>query len=121
MAAKIIDGKLIAKSIREDIKQQTADLVKIKGFQPGLAAVIVGDNQASRLYVNSKRKACAEVGIYSEEHSLPKETTQVDLLKLIDKLNHDPKIHGILVQLPLPKHIDADKLFELINPKKDVD
>ncbi len=121
MAAKIIDGKLIAKSIREEIKKKTEELIRQHGIQPGLAAVIVGDNPASRVYVNSKRKACAEVGIYSEEHALPKEMAQEDLLKLINQLNSNPKIHGILVQLPLPKQIDEKTIINSVSPYKDVD
>lgn len=121
MTAKIIDGKLIAKTIREEIKMKTAELISQRGIQPGLAAVIVGDNPASHVYVNSKRKACAEAGIYSEEHALPQETTQDQLLKLVAQLNNDPKIHGILVQLPLPKQIDEKTIIHSVSPKKDVD
>ena len=121
MTAKIIDGKQIAKSIREDIKKKVTELVNQRGIQPGLAAVIVGDNPASRVYVNSKRKACAEVGIYSEEHALSKDTTQDELLQLVDQLNTNPKIHGILVQLPLPKQIDEKIILKRVSPQKDID
>ena len=121
MPAEIIDGKQIAKAIREEIKGKIADLVKTKGIQPGLATVLVGDNPASRSYVNSKRKACAELGIYSDEHTLPDSISQAELLQLIDQLNKNPKIHGILVQLPLPKQIDEKRIIENVSPKKDVD
>lgn len=92
-----------------------------KGVSVGLAVVIVGDDPASRIYVNSKKKACEEIGIYSEEHALPKATSEQELLALVDKLNHDDKIDGILVQLPLPSHIDEKKIINAIDPKKDVD
>ncbi len=118
--AEIIDGKKIAAEIRGRIKEETGKLAA-KGRQPGLAAVLVGDNPASVIYVRNKRKACEEVGIYSEEHTLPETTTQEDLLKLILQLNNEPKIHGILIQLPLPKHLDTDRVVYTVSPKKDVD
>jgi len=118
--AEIIDGKKIAAEIRgrikDDVKKLTAE-----GRQPGLAAVLVGDNPASVIYVRNKRKACEEVGIYSEEHKLSATTTQEDLINLIFRLNNDPKIHGILVQLPLPKPLDAEQVVYAVSPKKDVD
>ncbi|MCX7918115.1 MAG: bifunctional methylenetetrahydrofolate dehydrogenase/methenyltetrahydrofolate cyclohydrolase FolD [bacterium] len=121
MSAQIIDGKAIAKEIRQQIKEEIAQLVATGKTQPGLAVVIVGNNPASRVYVNAKKKACAEVGIYSEEYALPETITESELISLIQKLNHDRKIHGILVQLPLPDHIDEQKVIESINPQKDVD
>jgi methylenetetrahydrofolate dehydrogenase (NADP+)/methenyltetrahydrofolate cyclohydrolase len=120
MPAKIIDGRAVAARIRSDLKSKIADLT-ITGKQPGLAVVIVGDNPSSRKYVNMKKKACAELGIYSEEHALPENLTQNDLLRLIDDLNSNPKIHGILVQLPLPKHLNEQFIIERISPAKDVD
>ena len=120
MSARIIDGKAVATGIRENLKGKIADLTR-QGKQPGLAVVIVGDNPASRVYVNMKKKACAELGIYSEEHALPAETTQSGLLRLIEELNCNPGIHGILVQLPLPKHLDEQTVLEKIVPEKDVD
>ncbi|MBR5542974.1 MAG: bifunctional methylenetetrahydrofolate dehydrogenase/methenyltetrahydrofolate cyclohydrolase FolD [Oscillospiraceae bacterium] len=120
MSAVIIDGKATSKKIREGV---LADINKLSelGVKAGLAVVIVGDNPASRTYVNNKKKACAECGIYSEEYALPEETTEEELLALIDKLNKKEDINGILVQLPLPKHISEDKVIAAINPDKDVD
>jgi methylenetetrahydrofolate dehydrogenase (NADP+) / methenyltetrahydrofolate cyclohydrolase len=119
-AAEIIDGKRIAAEIRARIKEETEELAG-KDRRPGLAAVLVGDNPASVIYVRNKRKACEEAGIYSEEHHLPETTTQTDLKKLIARLNFDPRIHGILIQLPLPEPIDTDKILFEISPDKDVD
>lgn len=116
----IIDGKEISKKIREEIKLEV-DRLKKSGIIPGLAVIIVGDDKASRIYVNNKKKACQEVGIYSEEYALPEETTQNELVSLIQKLNGNSNIHGILVQLPLPLHIDEKVVIEMINPDKDVD
>jgi methylenetetrahydrofolate dehydrogenase (NADP+) / methenyltetrahydrofolate cyclohydrolase len=120
MPAKIIDGKAVAARIRENLRIQINDLTA-QGKQPGLAVVIVGDNPASRLYVNMKKKACAELGIYSEEHALPGDITQEKLLQIVNDLNSNPKIHGILVQVPLPKHLDEQSVIEKILPAKDVD
>src|SRR5699024_1948261 len=106
MNNKILDGKSLAKSIRKEIKIKTNDLKKEKNITPGLAVVLVGDDPASHSYVRMKEKACIEAGFHSELHKLGENITQEDLILLIDKLNNDPKIHGILVQLPLPKHID---------------
>jgi len=117
MPAKIIDGKKIADGILDEIKLKIA---KSK-TRPGLALVLVGDNPASQIYVNSKEKKCREVGIYVERHNLPKETSEVDLLVLIEKLNQKKEIHGILVQLPLPKHIDENLITNAILAHKDVD
>lgn len=115
-----IDGKAVAAEIKAKVAEDVAAL-KAKGIYTGMAVVLVGDDPASKVYVNNKKKACAEVGIYSEEHLLPKETTQEELLALIEKLNRDPKIHGILVQSPLPKHLDEKLVVEHIDPNKDVD
>jgi len=118
--AKVIDGKAIAAQLREEIKQQTEQL-KQQGVTPGLAVVLVGEDPASRVYVSMKEKACEAAGIFSDEHKLPAETTEAQLLALIDELNNDKRIDGILVQLPLPDHIDESKVLEAISPKKDVD
>ncbi len=117
---KIIDGKAIAAEIRQEI---AADVVALKarGVTPGLAVVLVGDDPASRVYVSMKEKACEQAGIFSDEHKLPEETTEAQLLALIDDLNRDDRIDGILVQLPLPDHIDESKVLEAVSPKKDAD
>lgn len=120
MKAKLIDGKAVSAQLRETLKQEVAALAE-KGITPGLAVVIVGQDSASRVYVNNKKKACAELGIYSEEHALPAETTQEELLALVRQLNERPEISGILVQLPLPKHLDEKLVIETISPDKDVD
>lgn len=119
--AKIINGKEISAQIREQIKEETLKMQEENGVTPGLAVIIVGDDPASKVYVANKKKACAEVGFYSEEYALPEETDEHSLLELIDKLNKRPDIDGILVQLPLPKHIDAKKIVDSIRPDKDVD
>ncbi|MEK7713417.1 MAG: bifunctional methylenetetrahydrofolate dehydrogenase/methenyltetrahydrofolate cyclohydrolase FolD [Deltaproteobacteria bacterium] len=119
--ATIIDGKAISQKIRSEVKAATEILIKEKGVTPGLAVVLVGDNPASKVYVGSKEKACIEMGFYSEKHVLPVTASQDELLKLIDKLNKDKNIHGILVQLPLPKQINEDLVLEAISPEKDVD
>ncbi|MDR0286168.1 MAG: bifunctional methylenetetrahydrofolate dehydrogenase/methenyltetrahydrofolate cyclohydrolase FolD [Clostridiales bacterium] len=120
MSAKIIDGKAVATRIKGQISEEIVNL-KNKGVIPCLAVVIVGNDQASRGYVNSKKKACEEVGMKSVEYALPEETSQDDLVKLIFKLNKDPEVHGILVQLPLPAHISEKSVINLIDSKKDVD
>lgn len=117
---QIIDGKLVSKNIRQKIKEEVSDL-KRRGINPGLAVILVGDDPASKVYVKNKKKACEEVGIRSEEFLLKKETSQESLISLIDKLNHDPHINGILVQLPLPSHIDEKAVIGSIFPEKDVD
>ncbi len=118
--AVIIDGKAVAAKVRAGIKEETEALIK-KGKTPGLAVVIVGNDQASRAYVNNKEKACAEVGIRSEEYALPEETTEEELLALVDKLNKKDDVDGILVQMPVPKQIDSEKVINAISPEKDVD
>lgn len=120
MAAQIIDGKQTSAKLRQSIYDKVAELKK-KGVNPGLAVIIVGDDPASRTYVNNKKKACAECGIYSEEYALPAETQEKELLELIGVLNGRSDINGILVQLPLPKHISEDKVILAIDPSKDVD
>ncbi len=119
--AKILDGKAVSQRVKDDLKKETEKFVKENGFAPGLAVVIVGNDPASRVYVNSKKRACEEIGYYSEEHALCESTTEDELLNLVEKLNNDDKIHGILVQLPLPKHINEETIINAINPKKDVD
>ncbi len=118
--AQIIDGKAIAAKIRAEITTEAAKLAA-RGVTPGLAVVLVGEDPASRVYVSMKEKACQDVGIFSDEYKLPAETSEADLLALIEKLNKDRKIHGILVQLPLPKHINTEKVLEAISPDKDAD
>ncbi|GBR73462.1 5,10-methylene-tetrahydrofolate cyclohydrolase [Candidatus Termititenax aidoneus] len=117
MTAQIIDGKKIAQNIREKIKTEVAKLA----VKPGLAVILVGADPASQVYVNSKEKACQEIGFYSEVHRLPETTGEAELLALIQKLNVDPKIHGVLVQLPLPQQINEDKIILAVEPAKDVD
>lgn len=118
--AAVIDGKAISAKVKSEVKQET-EALKAKGISIGLAVVIVGDNPASRVYVNNKKKACAEVGFESFEYALPEETTQEELLALVDKLNKDDTVNGILVQLPLPKQIDEKAVINAILPEKDVD
>lgn len=120
MAAKIIDGKATSAKMRGAILEKV-EALKSRGITPGLAVIIVGNNPASRVYVNNKKKACAECGIYSEEYALPEETTEEQLLTLVRELNERKDINGILVQLPLPKHISEDKVILTIRPEKDVD
>ena len=116
-----IDGKAISAQIREEIKEKTAAFVAERGYAPGLAVVIVGEDPASQVYVRNKALACEQVGFYSEVHRLPAETKQEELNALVDRLNADGKIHGILVQLPLPKHLDETEVLLRIDPSKDVD
>ena len=118
---ELIDGKKVSEHIRREIAEGVEKLKSDTGIVPGLAAVLVGSNPASEIYVRNKRKACSTSGIYSEEHKLPEETTEEELLELINKLNNDPKIHGILVQLPLPKQINGTKILRSVSPLKDVD
>ena len=120
MAAEIIDGKAIAKQVREEVAEEAAALAA-NGVTPGLATVLVGDDPASHVYVRSKRKACAEVGIKAWDHDLPASTPQQDLLDLLDDLNADAAVHGILVQLPLPEHVDEQLVLDRVDPAKDAD
>ena len=119
--AKIIDGKAISAQIRSEIAQKREEFTKENGVVPGLAVIIVGEDPASKVYVRNKRRACEEVGFYSEAYELPEATTQEELEALVDRLNADDKIHGILVQLPLPKHLDETRVLLKIRPEKDVD
>lgn len=121
MAAILIKGSEISKQIKEELKQEVAELKGKHNVVPGLATILVGEDEASKVYVGAKEKACKELGIYSERVDLPTDTSEADLLALIDRLNKDPKIHGILVQLPLPRHINETNVLYAINPKKDVD
>ncbi len=118
--AKILDGKAVSQRIKDELKIEVEN-IKAKGINPGLAVVIVGDNPASRVYVNSKKKACAEIGIASFEYALEESTTEEELLALVRKLNDDSTVNGILVQLPLPKHINEETIINAITPEKDVD
>lgn len=120
MTARIIDGKEVAREIREKLKSEVAAL-KARGIVPGLGVILVGDDPASRSYVTAKEKACDEIGIFSDDNRLPATTTQAQLLSVIERMNRDPKINGILVQLPQPKHIDESAVIMAINPDKDVD
>ena len=121
MTAEIISGTEIARQIREELKQEIAELKDKHNLTPGLATILVGEDPASQVYVGQKEKTSLALGIYSERHDLPADTSEEELLSLIDKLNKDPKIHGILVQLPLPKHINETRVLYAIDPKKDVD
>ncbi|MBN1862296.1 MAG: bifunctional methylenetetrahydrofolate dehydrogenase/methenyltetrahydrofolate cyclohydrolase FolD [Dehalococcoidales bacterium] len=121
MPAEIISGTEIAKQIREELKEEIASLKEQHNLVPGLVTVLVGEDPASQVYVGAKEKTSKALGLYSERHDLPADTSEEVLLALIDKLNRDPKIHGILVQLPLPKHIDETRVLYAINPEKDVD
>ena len=120
MSTTIIDGKKVAENIREGLKTEIAAL-SAQGITPGLAVVLVGEDPASEVYVASKVKACAELGMFSQKFALPKETTQEELVQLIHQLNADERIHGILVQSPPPKHIDEEAVILNIDPRKDVD
>ncbi len=117
---KLIDGKVISAHIKQQVKAQVDEL-KAKGTEPCLAVIIVGDDFASRTYVNNKKRTCEEVGIRSLEFALPAETTQEELLELVEKLNADDSVNGILCQLPIPKHIDEKVILNAIKPEKDVD
>jgi len=120
MAAKIINGKQVAADMQAELKKEVAKLKK-QGIVPGLGVILVGEDPASKSYVTAKERACEEMGIYSDDNRLPADTTQQDLIALINRMNTDPKINGILVQLPLPKHLDESEVLLAINPDKDVD
>ena len=120
MEAQLIDGTAIGKAMRAELAGDIAALAK-KGVKPGLAVVLVGENPASQVYVRMKGKACEEAGMHSETIRLPAETSEADLLAVVDRLNADPRIHGMLVQLPLPKHINSERVLLRIDPAKDVD
>lgn len=119
--SNIIDGKLVSKVLRASIRESVDKFVADHGFTPGLAVILVGDDPASHVYVRNKHKACLDSGIQSLQIELPAETTEDELLRKIAELNNDPAVHGILVQLPLPKHINEDRVLNVISPDKDVD
>ncbi|HMV32285.1 MAG: bifunctional methylenetetrahydrofolate dehydrogenase/methenyltetrahydrofolate cyclohydrolase FolD [Gemmatimonadales bacterium] len=120
MSARIIDGVALGKTIRQEVAQEVAGY-KARGVAPGLAVVLVGENPASKAYVGSKEKACLEAGMVSVKVTRPDTTTEEELLTIVEQLNNDPTVHGILVQLPLPRHINTEKVLLRINPAKDVD
>ncbi|SHJ66852.1 methylenetetrahydrofolate dehydrogenase (NADP+) / methenyltetrahydrofolate cyclohydrolase [Anaerobranca californiensis DSM 14826] len=120
MAAALIDGKLIAQKVKDEI-QKRVDNLKAKGITPGLGVILVGEDPASQAYVGMKEKTCKKLGIHSEVYRLDGNTSEKEVLDLLEKLNNDSNIHGILVQLPLPKHIDEWKVLDAIDPQKDVD
>lgn len=119
--ATIIDGKATAAALRKDLTAEVAQIIETTGIQPGLAVVLVGDDPASHVYVRNKAKSTKEVGMLSREHRLPDDATEEELLALVEQLNQDSAIHGILVQLPVPAHIDSAKVLDAIHPDKDVD
>lgn len=121
MAAKIIDGKAIAEQIRNEVRRETERLKADRGFVPGLAFILVGENPASQVYVKMKEKACKEAGFYSITERMPATVSEKELLDKVAQFNNDPKIHGLLVQLPLPRPINEQKVIESIDPEKDVD
>ena len=118
--ANILNGKEVAERIKEELKDKVSEL-KNQGIFPSLAVIIVGDDPASRIYVDNKKKACEKLGIVSEEYALPDKTSEAELIELIERLNKDETVSGILVQLPVPEHINKNRVIETINPKKDVD
>jgi methylenetetrahydrofolate dehydrogenase (NADP+)/methenyltetrahydrofolate cyclohydrolase len=120
MTARVLDGAAIAKEIREEVGREVAAL-RERGITPGLAVVLVGEDPASQLYVSSKGQACREAGMYSETIRLPATASEAEVLAAVDRLNHDDRIHGFLVQLPLPKHIDGERVLLAVAPEKDVD
>ncbi|HTY81829.1 MAG TPA: tetrahydrofolate dehydrogenase/cyclohydrolase catalytic domain-containing protein [Dehalococcoidales bacterium] len=121
MTASLIKGAEVAAQIREELKKEIADLISKHNLVPGLATVLVGADPASQVYVGQKEKTCKELGMYSERHDIPENSTQAEVVALVEKLNKNPKIHGILCQLPLPKHLNEEDLIYHIDPKKDVD
>jgi methylenetetrahydrofolate dehydrogenase (NADP+)/methenyltetrahydrofolate cyclohydrolase len=121
MAAQLIKGAEISKQIRQEITREVEELKDKHGITPGLATILVGDDPGSKVYVGQKEKACNNLGIYSARTDVPADTSEADLMALVKKFNEDPQIHGILVQLPLPKHIDATRVIYAIDPDKDVD
>ncbi len=121
MEPKIIDGKVISAQVKDEVKEKTAKLLEKTGVQVCLAVILVGEDPASQVYVRNKKRACEYVGFKSLSYELPESTSQEELLELIEKLNNDDTVHGILVQMPLPKHIDEKTVIDTISPKKDVD
>lgn len=112
---------MVSQRVKDELREEVARLKKDKGLVPGLAVIIVGEDPASKIYVRNKKRACEEIGIHSEEYALPEETTQEELLELVERLNHKEDIHGILCQMPLPRHLDEKAVINAISPKKDVD
>ena len=121
METKLIDGKAIAKAVRLEVAEEVQAIFEQDGVRPKLAVILVGEDPASQTYVKSKEKACAQAGMESESYRLPESTTEEELLTLIAQLNEDPSVNGILVQLPLPRHISVDPVIQMIDPDKDVD
>ena len=121
MTAKLIDGTAIAKQVRKETAEEVLKLKEKHGISPGLATVLVGENPASKAYVGSKQKACQELGMVSIGKKLPETATQEEVEKVVRDLNADPNVHGILVQLPLPKHLDEEKILAAVSLEKDVD
>lgn len=121
MTAQVIDGKALAQTIRDTIAKDVAALQRETGVRPGLAVILVGDDPASAVYVRNKKKACDTAGLYVDDYTLPASTTQSELLAIIEKINADSKIHGLLVQLPLPSHIDTKVILHAVSPEKDAD
>lgn len=121
MTVRILDGKAIAETIRSEIGLEVAEFIRTRQFPPQLAAVLVGDDPASHVYLRNKEKACEKAGMGSQVHRLPASTSELDLLALLDRLNRDQSIHGILVQLPLPSHLDTRRVLDAVCPSKDVD
>jgi methylenetetrahydrofolate dehydrogenase (NADP+)/methenyltetrahydrofolate cyclohydrolase len=120
VSAQLIDGKVVAKAVKEEVRSRV-EALKARGIRPGLATVLVGDDPASHVYVRNKQRTCEELGMHSVGHNLPATTSQADMLALIDRLNRDPAIHGILVQLPLPKPLRSEPILYAVSPDKDVD
>ncbi len=118
---QLIDGKSLAQKVQENVAKEVEELKQVKNIVPGLAVLLIGDDPASHAYVNMKAKACEKVGFYSITHNMPDTISQDEIIATIEMMNANPRIDGILVQLPLPKHIDTDKILEVIDPKKDVD
>jgi len=121
MTARLIDGKALASQIRQQVKDEVDRMTASGKMPPGLGVLLIGENPASRSYVTMKEKACKEAGIYSEEYALPSDVPETRVLSLIAEFNGNPKIHGILVQLPIPGHLDTEKVLNAISPEKDVD
>src|ERR1044071_6444265 len=119
--ATIIDGKIVAREVQKRIKEDVEGLERRWGLAPGLAVILVGDDPASHIYIKNKERACKDVGIKSFEHLLSVTTTEKELLALVNQLNKDKSVHGILIQLPLPTHIRSEKILEAVSPQKDID
>src|SRR5262245_55900675 len=121
MTARILDGASVARTIREEVKVGVEGLIRVGATKPGLGVLLVGDDPASHIYVASKTKACEELGMHHVTERLPATTTTADVLGIVERFNADPCIHGILVQMPLPKQVDAQKVLDAVSPHKDVD